>query len=624
MANLRITELDFDTIKSNLKDYLKNYTDDDGAPYFTDFDFEGSGISILLDVLSYNTHYNAYLASMVVNDMFLDSAVKRSSAVSLAKHMGYTPVSTRGAKATLTFTVSNPTNTPNFLTLEQYTPFSTTIDENALSFVNLNAVTIQPVSGVYTFTDIEIVEGIPLIYTYSVDTPGPAEKYIIPNDNVDTSTIKIIVQNSSVDTTQTVYTLAEDTIGVDGTSGVFFLEEASTGRFQIYFGDGIIGKLLTPGNLVSINYLISNGTLGNVSGNIDQLFTVGASIGGGSVAGSITATVNSRGGMEKEGLDSIKFRAPKYLASLNRAVTSADYKSLIESNYPLVESISVWGGDENDPPKYGKVIISLKPYNGYEITSAVKTEITNTILQNKQVLSITPEFIDPEYFYVNLDVKVKYNFKTTSYSSTNIQNLVVNTIQDYFSTNLQQFGKDFIFSKLSKDIDNTDTSIIGNLMTVRLQKRIDPILNSVNNNYILSDTIKFKNGLVPGSIGSTRFIVNNNGGYLDVIIKDVPDDAFPNNAGSGTLQLINADTAIIINSNYGTVKYDTGDIQITSLELTGYPENTNDVRIIGTVQDSSLDIVVNNNQILLLDDSTFGAAANRLAGLIVSTIAITE
>ena len=347
MANLRIAELDFDTIKSNLKEFLKNYTAEDGAPYFTDFDFEGSGISILLDVLSYNTHYNAYLASMVINDMFLDSAVKRASVVSIAKHLGYTPVSTKSARAEINFVVTNPTNSPAFLTLDKFTPFTTTVNDTVLTFVNLDAVTIQPNQGTYTFNNIELVEGVPLEYIFSVDIPGPAEKYIIPNDNIDTSTLQIVVQNSISDTTQTVYTLAEDVIGITGTDNVYFIEETTTGVYQIYFGDGIIGKKLDRNNLVIASYLVSNGTVGNVSGNITQLFTCSTVIGGGTVTGSILATNNSRGGLFKETIDSIKFRAPKFLSSQNRAVSAADYKSLIERNYPLVESVAVWGGEEN-------------------------------------------------------------------------------------------------------------------------------------------------------------------------------------------------------------------------------------------------------------------------------------
>jgi hypothetical protein len=621
MANLRIAELDFDTIKTNLKEFLKNYTADDGAPYFTDFDFEGSGLSILLDLLSYNTHYNAYLASMVINDMFLDSAVKRSSAVSIAKHLGYTPVSARGARAMLTFDVSAPTNSPNFLTLEKYTPFTTTIDNATLTFVNLKSVTIQPKAGTYTFTDVELVEGIPIQYTYTVDVPGPAEKYIIPNDDIDTSTIQVIVQNSFTDTTQSIYTLAEDTLDVTDTSKVFFLEETAIGRYQIYFGDGVVGKKLTRNNLVIINYLITSGTAGNVAGTIAQSFTCATTIGGGSVLGAVTATTNSRGGKSKESIESIKFRAPKFSASQNRAVTDADYKALIEKDFPLVESIAVWGGENNDPPKYGKVIISLKPYDGYVVNQDTRNNISKVILQSKQVLGIAPEFIDPEYFYVNLSINVKYDSAKSTLSATEINNFVITEVNNYFYNNLQQFDKDFVFSKLSKNIDSIDDNIIGNLMTVKLQRRIEPVANS-NNNYISDNVITFKNGLKPGTLTSTNFIVSYQGISKNATLNDFPDDTFPNNLGKGTIKLMDADTGVVLNDNYGSIDYGTGILTIYNLQYTGYVSDLIDIRINAEVQDSYLDINVSRNQILLLDDSTLNSNGNRVPGLTVNVIAV--
>jgi len=622
MANLRIAELDFDTIKSNLKDYLKNYTDTDGAPYFTDFDFEGSGLSILMDLLSYNTHYNAYLASMVINDMFLDSAVKRSSAVSIAKHLGYTPISSVGARATISFSVTGLAGTPNFLTLDRFTPFTSYINDTTLTFVNLESKTIQPVNGNYTFEDIEIVEGAPLSYVYSVDSPGPLEKYVVPNDNIDTTTIQIIVQNSVSDTTQTVYTLAEDTLDLDGTSTVFFLEENPTGLYQIYFGDGVLGKKLARNNLVTINYCITNGILGNVAGTISQQFACGSSIGGGTVSGTIIASTNSRGGLAKEDINSIKFRAPKFASSSNRAVTGADYKSLITKNYPLVQSVSVWGGEDNVPPMYGKVIISLNPYEGYNITDSVKNEIKNTILKGKQVLSIMPEFINPDYFYINLSVNVKYEAAKTSLSANDIQALVINEIDNYFTTDLQKFDNDFIFSKLSRNIDNINSSVVGNLMIVKLQRRIEPILNSTLNVYTLGKSITFKNGIEPGSVSTTSFIVNYKGNQVLVKMKDVPTDAVPNKTGSGVIQLIDASNGNLLNTAYGTINYGTGELTINSLELTGYPADTTDIRITATVQDEYLDVVVSRNEIILLDNSNSNLDSNRLPGLTVNVITV--
>jgi len=559
---------------------------------------------------------------MVINDMFLDSAVKRSSAVSIAKHLGYTPVSFVGARATISFSVTGLTGTPDFLTLDRFTPFTTSINDTNLTFVNLESKTIQPVNGNYTFQDIEIVEGIPLSYVYSVDVPGPMEKYVIPNDNIDTTTIQVIVQNSVTDTTQTVYTLTEDTLDLDGTSTVFFLEENPTGLYQIYFGDGVLGKKLARNNLVTINYCITNGILGNIAGTLSQQFTCGSSIGGGTVFGTIIASTNSRGGLAKEDINSIKFRAPKFASASNRAVTGADYKSLIAKNYPLVQSVSVWGGEDNDPPMYGKVIISLNPYEGYSITDSVKNEIKNTILQNKQVLSVMPEFVDPDYFIINLSVNVKYEAAKTSLLSNDVKDIVVSEIKNYFNTDLQKFDNDFIFSKLSRNIDNVGDYIVGNLMTVKLQRRIEPILNSNLNVYTLGKSIKFKNGLVPGSLTTTSFVVNHDGNSVLARLKDVPNDSFPNNKGFGTIQLIDASSDTIFNSLYGTINYGTGEVSITNLSLLGYPADTSDVRITATVQDEYLDVVVSKNEIILLDDSTANVDSNRLPGLTVNVITV--
>jgi len=624
MANLRLAELDFDAIKDNFKEFLKNYTDDDGTPYFTDFDFEGSGLSILLDLLAYNTHYNAYLSNMVINEMFLDSAVKRESAVSLAKHLGYTPTSVKGAKATLTFTVTNPTGNPAFLTLEKFTPFTTDIGENKFTFVNLESVTIQPTNGEYVFEDVVLTEGIPLEYAYTVDVPGPAEKYVIPNENIDTSTIRVVVQNSFSDTTTETYNLSDNVLNIDSTSKVFFLEENAQGKYQIYFGDGILGKKLTRNNIVKITYVVSNGSLCNVSGNIEQEFTCETIIGGGSVTGSIIATLNSTGGSDRETIDSIKFKAPKFLSAQNRAVTGDDYSALVQKNYPLIESVSIWGGETNDPPKYGKVFISLKPYSGYEITDQVKNSIRDTLLQAKQVVTISPEFVDPDYFYVNLDVKVKYNSRTTKYTATEIKNLAINAIQNYFATELQQFNKDFVFSKLSRQIDAIDSSIIGNLITLRLQKRITPIINSANNSYLYNNTIKFKNGIVPGTLQSTTYVVNKDSESVEVRIVDIPDTSPPSDTGTGTLRLINATTLDVINTNYGKVNYGTGEVSIDNIAIVGYTEDASDIRFTAEVQNSFLDVVVGNNQILVLDDSTKNGLVNRDAGLTVSTISVTN
>ena len=311
MANYRLAELDFDEIKVNLKQFLTNYRDKDNNLIFKDYDFEASSLNILIDLLSYNTHYNAYLANMVANEMFLDSAVKRESAVSIAKHLGYTPLSYKSARAKLSFTVT-PLDNPTSLTLPRFSPFTTQINTTQYTFVNLDPITIKPIDGVYTFSDVEIVEGEPLIYSYRVDLSGPGEKYTIPNKNIDTSTIRVTVQNSFTDLTTQTYSLAESLSTITGTSKVYFLEENPSGFFEIFFGDNILGKKLVSGNLVKIEYLVSNGDQCNVSGAITQTFTLGAKIGGVTLGAPVTATTNSSGGDVGDTIDEIKFKAPRF------------------------------------------------------------------------------------------------------------------------------------------------------------------------------------------------------------------------------------------------------------------------------------------------------------------------
>ena len=612
MANYRLAELDFDDIKVNLKQFLTNYRDKDNNLVFKDYDFEASSLNILIDLLSYNTHYNAYLANMVANEMFLDSAVKRESAVSIAKHLGYTPLSYKSARAKVTFNVPNPVGSPTILTLPKFSPFTTEINSFQYTFVNLDAVTIIPIDGVYTFSNVEIVEGEPLSYSYRVDLSGPSEKYSIPNKNVDTSTIRVTVQNSYTDTTIQTYTLAESLATLNSTSKVFFLEENPNGFFEIFFGDNVIGKKLISGNIVKIEYLSSNGDLCNVSGSIDQTFTLGAQIGGVTLPTSILATTNSTGGDAGDTLDEIKFKAPRFLSSFNRAVTANDYKALIEANFPLVESVSVWGGEENIPPKYGKVIISLKPYDGYSISESVKNNILTDILSSKKVMSITPEFIDPIYLYIGIENKIKFDPSNSRYTASQIDILVRKTIQDYFKQDLQKFNKNFVYSKLSKGIDTIDSSIIGNISSIKVHRRITPIVGS-ENGFSGDSSIKFANKLVSGSISSSAFYYITGNSISSVFIQDNLTSQ-----STGQLDLIDFYTNKPVVSSIGTVNYNSGEITIDNLNPTGYLENSTDIRIYSKLQD--MDIESTKDMILVLDDGKLDTPTKQLSGL---TVAIT-
>jgi hypothetical protein len=615
MANYRIAELDFDAIKINLKSFLTNYRDKDNNLIFKDYDFDASSLSILLDLLSYNTHYNAYLANMVANEMFLDSAVKRESAVSIAKHMGYTPLSFRSARAKVTFTVLNPIDLPTSLTLRRYSPFTTNINGTEYTFVNLDPVIISPVDGSYTFTDVEIVEGEPLTYSYRVDLSGPSEKYTIPNNNIDTSTIRVTVQNSYTDLTTEQYTLSENLSAVLPTSKVFFLEENPSGLYEIFFGDGILGKKLTSGNIVRIEYLVSHGDECNVSSGITQNFSLGTTIGGVSLDSSIVASSNSTGGGAGDTIDEIKFKAPRFLSSFNRAVTANDYKALIEANFPLVESIAVWGGEENNPPMYGKVIISLKPYEGYSISDTVKTSIIKDILSSKKVMSIIPEFVDPNYLYISIDARIKFSSKNSKYNSQDIELLVVNTIENYFRKELQKFNKNFIYSKLSKSIDSIDSSIIGNVISLKIQKRISPVVGA-ENGFSGSSVIKFENKLVSGSIKSTAFYYNTNTANTNINSVYIQDNL--TTASTSSLDLIDFYSGTKLVSGIGTVNYNTGEISIPSLIPAGYIENSPDIRISAKIEE--MDIQSTNNLILIIDDTKLDTLSKRTSGLTVTVI----
>ena len=610
MANYRLAELDFDDIKVNLKQFLTNYRDTDGNLIFKDYDFDASSLSILLDILSYNTHYNAYYANMVANEMFLDSAVKRSSAVSIAKHLGYTPLSYRSAKAKVSFTINDPVGTPSTLTLPKFSPFTTNINDIEYTFSNLDAVTIKPTNGIYTFTDVEITEGVPLSYTYRVDISGPTEKYKIPNLNVDTATLRVTVQNSFTDLTTTTYVQVGGLEAVSPQSQIYYLEQNPTGYYEIFFGDNTTGKKLVSGNLVKIEYLISNGSACNVSGSIEQSFSLGSTVGGVQLASSILASSNSTGGDNGDTIAAIKFKAPRFLSSFNRAVTANDYKAIIEANYPLVESIAVWGGEDNNPPKYGKVIISLKPYKGYTINTEIKNKIKNDILQDKKMVTIIPEFVDPNYLYIALDTKVKFDPKNSRYNANEIATLVKGKINDYFSTDLQKFNKSFIYSKLSKIIDAIDGSIVGNVSNFKIQKRISPVVN-ITNTFNGSNSIKFANPLTSGSVMSTAFYYRVNTDIKTVYLQDVITTS-----STSTINLYDFYTDKLIVSNIGSIDYTAGIVSIPTLKIAGYIENNTDIRIYAKIEE--LDISATNDLILVIDDGTLDTMSKKISGLVVT------
>lgn len=607
--SLRITELDFDQIKTNLKDFLRSQEE------FDSYDFEASGLAVLVELMAYNTHYNAYLANQQHNESFLDSAVKRESVVSKAKQLSYTPRSDTAAAATVNIDVVNPTGSPSYLTLNKYTPFSSSINGTTFTFVNTESVTINQQNNVYRFSSVILKEGSPYSYTFTSSNPGPSEKFVIPNDGVDTTTLTVTVRNSSTDTTSTTYTRVSDITKVTGDSTVYYLEENLQGKYEIFFGDGILGKKLTAGNVINVEYIITSGSVANVSPNFNQTFTLTGTIQGNTNV-SVTVVQNSTGGSPKETIDQIKFNAPRSYVAQNRIVTKEDYNSVIRQNVGSVEAVTVWGGEDNIPPVYGKVFISLKPYNGYEVTPTQKAWIRKEIIAPRSIVGVIPEFVDPEYLYVNLEIQVKYNPSNTTLSASQIQDLVRATTTQHFSDELQKFNQGFVGSRLTSKINAADPSIFGSAISTKIQKRIKPALNTEQ-----SYTLYFNTKVHPGDLESTKFYYYNSGVLLQTRIIDSPDQMPPDYNGTGSLYLYDSTTDTTIGP-VGSVDYATGTVTISRLVVGGFIENQTDIRITVAQQETYGDVSVANNQILVMDDSTVSQALNRLAGITVNTVAI--
>jgi len=549
---IQVSELDFDQIKNNLKNFMK------GQNQFSDYDFEGSGLSTLLDVLAYNTHYNALYTNLAVNEMFLDSASKRASVVSIAKTLGYTPKSKTSARAYINMAINSPNQSPSSLTLPQYSPFNTVINGSNYTFYTPAEVTIIPNNGLYTFINLEILEGTPLNFKYVV---ADGQQYIIPNANADISTLKVRVQESSTSDTFTTFTEASSLVQLASDSNVYFIKEIDGGLYEIVFGDGIISTSLTNGNIVHLDYFVSKGSLSN---GARQFTYNGSSLIGGSPL--ITTTSIASGGAEIETIDSIKYNAPRLYAAQNRAVTPDDYKALIYGAFPYIQSVSVWGGEDNNPPVYGRTYICARPRGANKLTLQQKSDMTTTLLASRSVVSITPVIVDPEFLNIALDVTVYFNDRKTTRTASQIASLVTDTIFRYDDANLQRFDGVFKYSQLSRLIDTAEPAIVSNITTVVMRRKVAPRYN-VSAEYTLNliNPI-FTAGVPEGAISSTGFY-----------IKGSEELHFIQDDGQGYIQLyyniasnttVNTSTKFIVNPKIGTVDYANGIMNIKNLTIT--------------------------------------------------------
>jgi hypothetical protein len=515
-AKLKVAELDFDTIKTNLKNYLKSQSE------FSDYNFEGSGMSVLLDVLAYNTHYMGYYLNMVSNEMFIDTALTRGSVVSHAKLLGYTPRSRVASRAALNLTITPVAGDANSsIVIPRFTRFVSETKEGVnYIFTNPSSriVTKNVTTGLFVAENLEIKEGQPVTFTFTYNSQtNPRQVFELPDVGIDTSTLEVVVQNSEQNANQETHILAQDATDVDPNALVYYLEENKNGRYQIYFGDDVIGKKIAEGNIVIVSYLITTGENANNLKDfklLDNILT-------GSTT-TITLASESSSGAPEETIDQIRFTAPKAFIAQNRAVTKNDYIALINRDYPYFEAVNVWGGEENDPPVYGKIFFTAKPLGGYEITATEIEFVKNTVLKPFSVLTVTPEYVAADYNYLNLAVEVNYNPTRTNKTGDEIRASVLSAIRNFADINLDTFNNSFRISKLSRAIDDADNSITNNDVKVVLEKRFSVDITR-SSDYILNFDTPLKQGTTTERIISTPSFgyVDNNGVVRDCFIEEV-------------------------------------------------------------------------------------------------------
>ncbi len=511
---LQVAELDFDTIKTNLKTYLKQQTE------FQDYDFEGSGLNVLINLLAYNTHYNAYYLNMVANESFLDTALLRDSVVSHAKTLSYVPHSKTASTAVIDLTVETNSTTIDTATIPKGFVFlSSPIDNQSYNFAVMNDTTATKSGTKYFFEGLEIKEGEFTSYSFTQnDGENPKAIFEIPDSNIDTNTIFVSVRPSSSNSQISIFNRVTDVLDVTGSSEVYFIQESKGGKYKIYFGDDVIGKKINDGAIINLTYLSTNAAIANKSSS----FTAGGTISGYSDI-TVTTVSAAAGGKNRETINEIKYNAVTQFATQNRLVTFKDYESYIIKNYPSLDSISVWGGESETPPVYGKVLISIKPKNDYYISESEKTRILNDIIKPKSIVSVQTEFRDPEFLYLLINNYVQYDPNKTPAGSDSIKNNIRNAIIGYRNSKLNKFGAKFILSKMQDAVDATNlNSIIGSETIVRLQKRFLPTLNQ-SKNYLIKFNSPIQRGTITNKLTSTNFnVLDVNGVERTVIFDEIP------------------------------------------------------------------------------------------------------
>lgn len=613
-SQLTLTALDFDAIKQSLKNYMKT------QDQFIDYDFEGSGLNILLDVLAYNTHYQAFYANMVANETFLDSCKIAESAISIAKHLDYVPKSYRAAityvdlKLTgLSAEIKASIRNGSSYFINQGSQFvARNVDGRTLSFNAMTDTRVIYDNGEYIAKSIEIKEGVYKTISYVVDTSNSTQKFVIPQDNVDTTTLEVRVQKSfdnSTDSTR-LWKQVTDLNKLSSDSYVYFLQYRD-GKFEIYFGDGIVGKQPETGNIVGMKYLVTSGPEGNSIGknetSTSPVFTYR-----GSIASTTTInnddegnTIVTYGGSLLESIDSIKYYAPRNYQAQERAVTAEDYRTLLARQYgEQAESVFVWGGEDNDPPIYGKVFVSIKPVNAKKYTQSEKLAIARNILKEKNLVSITPEIVDPDYLYVLVTTNVRYDSAKTALSQAALESLVLLGIVDYNDTYLEKFDRGLRYSRFTTAIDEMEDSILSNETSFRLQKRFEPSLGR-----IASYTIHFDNALFHPIDGYTSIVSSNAFLYYDTTTLQ-NEICYLDDDGSGSLRVYKVvdQAKIYLNNGIGTINYTTGKLTLVSFNPVSI-EDPSESELKITVTPNDFDLQSRRNLILLIDRDNIAVSA---------------
>ena len=589
MAFTDFTNLDFDQIRTSIKDYLRSNST------FTDFDFEGSNFSILIDILAYNTYLTAYNTNMVANEAFIDSATIRENVVSLARNIGFVPLSRRAAKANISFIITGINSQIKTATLKAGIVCTGSLDNTTYIFSIPEDVTVGVSNGEAIFTEIDIYEGTYLTKTFTVNTSQPNQKYILPNPYIDTSTIRVNVKNTAQSSTSEQYNFVDNIVGINSESQIFLIQEVSDEKYELFFGDGIFGKKLSNNNQINASYITTNGAAGNGASNFSFSGTLRDNNDAvlNATVGPVITNTASQNGDSIQSLESVRYYAPRMYAAQYRAVTAGDYEALLPSIYPNIESVTAYGGEELTPPQYGKVFIAAKPKNSDYLSEATKESILNS-LRKYTVAGIKPEFVDINVLYVELDSTVYYNASFVG-SVSDLRTQVVNSLTAYSnSTELNKFGGRFKYSKALRIIDATNTSITSNITKVRIRRNVGTIINSPTNYYICFEN-RFHVDPNGYNIRSTGFKIQNN--TNTIYISDIPNSDLT----TGVLFLFYLDgvTPVAISKNIGTVDYVNGILNIDNINVSSTLKPNNIIEIEATPY--SNDIVAKKSIYLKLD-----------------------